>query len=138
MIGHVQLAGAERRIGIVPSGCWLWTGAVTSRGYGCVSVNGRRELAHRVSYEEHVGAIPDGLTIDHVRDRGCVSKLCINPAHLEPVTGVENTRRYFATVTACKAGHPLKRRHSRDKQRRCQVCENAAQRVRRAAARMAA
>jgi hypothetical protein len=49
-------------------------------------------MAHRASYEFHVGAIPDGLQIDHL----CLNKACVNPAHMEPVTSQENTRRAFA------------------------------------------
>lgn len=36
---------------------------------------------------------PDGLTIDHVWERGCVMRHCVNPGHLEPVTIAENSRR---------------------------------------------
>ena len=67
------------------SGCWLWTGADT-RGYGALGKNG---LAHRVSFEMHVGPILPGLTLDHL----CRTPACVNPAHLEPVTLAENVRR---------------------------------------------
>lgn len=84
--------------------CWNWTGAVQSRGYGSVT-NGKGGTmqAHRRAYMELVGPIPTGLTIDHL----CRNKRCVNPDHLEPVTGAENTRRAFALQTHCKHGHPL-------------------------------
>lgn len=44
---------------------------------------------HRAAYEIHVGPIPEGLTLDHL----CCVKACCNPAHLEPVTALENYRR---------------------------------------------
>lgn len=73
-------------------GCWIWTGAL-SRGYGVIQIDGKLCKAHRVSFEEYVGPIPVGLTIDHVARLGCISKACINPDHLEPVTDAVNTRR---------------------------------------------
>lgn len=84
--------------------CWTWTGAVQSRGYGSIA-NGRggTTQAHRRAYMELVGPIPAGLTIDHL----CMNKLCVNPEHLEPVTGAENTRRAFRQQTHCKFGHLL-------------------------------
>jgi hypothetical protein len=69
--------------------CWTWVGAVTSRGYGSFGYEGRIWSTHRLAYELLVGAIPAGLTIDHL----CRNKLCCNPAHLEPVTLAENLRR---------------------------------------------
>lgn len=82
-------------------GCWLWTGAVTSRGYGCVGREGRVFSTHRFAYEALVGPIPAGLTLDHL----CRVKVCCNPEHLEPVTAAENVRRHAATITHCLAGH---------------------------------
>lgn len=69
--------------------CWLWMGATNSKGYGCWSVDGVSQLAHRVAYQTLVGPIPEGLTIDHL----CRVKVCVNPAHLEPVTMLENIAR---------------------------------------------
>lgn len=70
-------------------GCWLWTGSRRG-GYGRAKLAGIGSIdAHRLSYEHHVGPIPDGLVIDHL----CRNRSCINPAHLEPVTTKENIRR---------------------------------------------
>jgi HNH endonuclease len=63
-------------------GCWRWTGARHPEGYGIFRENGRRFLAHRWSYEHHVGPIPDDLQLDHL----CRVRACVNPDHLEPVT----------------------------------------------------
>lgn len=74
--------------------CWIWTGARTKAGYGQVYVKpGGREYVHRVAYKLWIGPLPDDLQIDHVKSRGCVSRLCVNPRHLEPVTNATNSRR---------------------------------------------
>lgn len=46
-------------------------------------------LAHRAVYDEIVGPIPYGLTLDHL----CANPPCVNPAHMEPVTPGENRKR---------------------------------------------
>lgn len=80
------------QVAVTPS-CWLWLGHVESNGYGRVQMQGRPVSVHRHAYEQLVGPIPDGLTLDHVHARGCRHTHCVNPAHLEPVTASENTRR---------------------------------------------
>lgn len=94
-----------------PEECWPWLGSRfgTRREYGQFSTtHSTTESAHRVAYRLAVGPIPEGLTIDHVRARGCVRKDCCNPAHLEPVTLAENIRRGGNAIkTHCKRGHPL-------------------------------
>lgn len=79
----------ERNSLIVASGCWVWLGASTKGGYGLINVRQLNKCAHRVSYETYIGPIPDGLTIDHL----CRFTLCVNPAHLEPVSITENILR---------------------------------------------
>lgn len=61
------------------SGCWLWSGAPGSGGYGVVKYDGRNQKAHRVSWALHTGAMPP-------RDRKvchrCDTPACVNPGHL--------------------------------------------------------
>jgi hypothetical protein len=94
------------------TGCWLWPTVNARTGYGSVRVGGRTSrmaLAHRVSYELHVGPIPEGRQLDHL----CRNRACVNPAHLEPVTAQINVLRgeglaaANAVKTHCVVGHPL-------------------------------
>lgn len=75
------------------SGCWLWTGAPNSKGYGCLVLRKRAWLAHRLAYVLAFGSIPDDYQVDHVWAAGCRHRNCVNPAHLEAVTASVNTRR---------------------------------------------
>jgi len=75
--------------------CWLWTGSL-NRGYGHFHVSrGSTTTGHRFAYELLVGPVPDGLELDHI----CKIKRCVNPAHLEPVPHIENSRRKRNTLT---------------------------------------
>lgn len=91
----------------VDEGCWLWRRPISNNGYAYIKWDGRDQPAHRVIYELLVGPIPDGLVIDHL----CRVRHCLNPGHMEPVTGAENTRRgrsgqLQAERTHCPRGHP--------------------------------
>jgi hypothetical protein len=79
----------ECRVPGIDPFCWTWTGAATGEGYGSVGHQGRTCSTHRLAYTLIVGPIPPALTIDHL----CVNILCCNPAHMEPVTRLENIRR---------------------------------------------
>lgn len=80
-----------------PHLCWPWLGTILSNGYGQFYAQGKRHLAHRYAYRLFIGAIREGLTVDHVWARGCMRHSCVNPHHLEAVTQLENTRRALLT-----------------------------------------
>lgn len=88
-----------------PDECWPWTSTPHHTGYGHIRLphGGPKAQAHRVAYELLIGPIPEGLTLDHL----CMNKLCVNPAHLEPVTAEENSSRYWRSRNHCKYGHPF-------------------------------
>lgn len=71
-----------------PHECWEWQGTVKRHGYGQMWFRGKSDRAHRVSYQLHNGAIPEGLLIRHT----CDNKLCVNPGHLITGTGKDNAR----------------------------------------------
>lgn len=87
-------------------GCWLPALKPDRKGYIRAKVQGRSVPVHRLAYSTLVGAIPEGLTLDHL----CRNPSCCNPAHLEPVTVAENIRRGTqgkaqAAKTHCIRGH---------------------------------
>jgi hypothetical protein len=115
-------------------GCWFWTAGKASNGYGRFKLNGKPQAAHRVAYELLIGPIPDGMTLDHL----CRIRHCVNPMHLEPVTGRENTLRgnniaaRNAHKTHCPNGHEYETRISRSHPnglRFCRQCRAAVDRV---------
>ena len=123
--------------------CWLWTGATKGRSqdaqYGCL-FSGKRTRAgnplpvpaHRVSYELHVGPVPDGLHLDHL----CRVSRCVNPDHLEPVTLRENLLRGADARRRdhCPHGHPYDEENTyvHRGHRYCRTCNRISHRIKEA------
>lgn len=87
--------------GLVPTlrpdlgACHLWTASRDSDGYGMFRAGSltdgsrRLEKAHRLAWELEHGAIPDGLTVDHL----CFVRHCVRTSHMELVPQAVNTLR---------------------------------------------
>jgi hypothetical protein len=69
-------------------GCWEWTGCKQQYGHGLFRVNGVLVKAHRFSYEQANGPIPEGLIVRHK----CDNPPCVRPDHLELGTRADNNR----------------------------------------------
>lgn len=80
------------------SDCWHFCGSRNQFGYGRLTVGGRMQVVHRLSYGLFVGPIPDGLSVLH----HCDNPSCINPEHLWLGTYSDNSRDCWA-----KGRHPL-------------------------------
>lgn len=124
------------KLAVQEDGCWLWAGRKSKNGYGRFYIGTSRldqryASAHRWAYEALVGPIPDGLDLDHL----CRNRACCNPAHLEPVTRIENIRRGIGPAllglvngskSECVNGHEFTKANTRIRTgggRTCRQCE---------------
>lgn len=116
--------------------CFVWQGPIQRHGHGRICIADRHVLVHRVAYEHLHGPIPDGLTLDHVKARGCQSNACCNVEHLEAVPHRVNVLRGIgptaknAQKTHCKRGHELAGANLKPSKlrlgiRECRLCANA-------------
>lgn len=78
----------------------IWTGTVTSTGYGSLRVNGRMRSAHIVAYELAHGPIPPGKQVDH----RCQTPLCVDVEHLRLVTQKQNREHLTGAYRSSKSG----------------------------------
>lgn len=66
--------------------CWTWKANKTHDGYGLFGSPQGAKYAHRVSFEDAVEKIPEGLFLDHT----CHTRNCVRPEHLRVVTSAQN------------------------------------------------
>lgn len=80
-------------------GCWLWTGATNSGGYGSFMYAGRLCGAHRlmlVWFGRLVSPIHTGCRSKNVVLHSCDNPRCVNPQHLTMGTNSQNQREAYA------------------------------------------
>lgn len=87
--------------------CVVYTGPLYKRGYGQITADGKNQQVHRFMWEQLVGPIPAGMTLDH----RCRNPACWWTDHLEVVSHGENVLRghgptaRHARLTHCPQGH---------------------------------
>lgn len=116
--------------------CWLWKGAHDKAGYGLfysgarLLTGGQRNVyAHRWSWEQVNGPVPEGLVLDHI----CENPPCVRVEHLRLATQQENICRGVgasavnARKKSCPQGHPYSPDNTfiRSGARVCKKCSRA-------------
>lgn len=111
-------------------GCWEWTAALDTNGYGHFIIEGRNHAASRVAWMLTHGPIDAGLFVCH----RCDNPPCCRPDHLFLGTALDNARDAVAKgrqtgpalKTHCKYGHPFDAENTyvtpSTGKRRCRTC----------------
>ena len=72
---------------VTPDGCWVYRGYRNEDGYGRLKMPDKRNVyVHRLAAALALGMVPDDREVHHT----CHNRSCMNPAHLQLVTGPEN------------------------------------------------
>jgi hypothetical protein len=85
---------------------WLWAGALNSKGYGQLTIDGKQYEVHRLSAYLYLG-----LNLDNSnewachKDNICRFKDCWNPDHLYKGDKNSNSNDRSKFVTHCPQGH---------------------------------
>lgn len=117
--------------------CWLWTGYVNPNGYAQMGVGKYEKVyVHHVSFEMHVGPIPEGAVIRH----RCDVRHCVRPDHLVAGTQQDNIndmwerkRAHYQQRDACIHGHRYTPEtvYMNGNKRVCKICRRAIDKKRR-------
>jgi hypothetical protein len=108
--------------------CWNWIGAKDTEGYGNLYIGkSKYSKAHIFSYIYHYGSIPADMQVHHK----CVNTSCVNPNHLQLLTGSENNEKSNSPSainkrkTYCKYFHPFDEENTirKNGRRICIACE---------------
>jgi hypothetical protein len=109
------------------SGCWLWTAAISGKGYGRFGLGGKSRIASRVSYRIYKGDVPSRMFVCHT----CDNPSCVNPDHLWLGSLTDNVRDCAQKgrlqnqrITHCAHGHPYdaENTYRQTKGRGCRTC----------------
>lgn len=98
------------RYEVSDDGCWLWTGTIGPQGYAQGAFKTKPYKAHRLSYELHIGPIPDKMFVMQT----CEKYHCVNPDHFY----LSDKKRFpirYCDIEACNeihSGHGYCKEHA--------------------------
>jgi hypothetical protein len=116
------------------TGCWLFTGALGTKGYGNIKWRHYTVQVHRLSAYLSLGLNLLDSTVHALHKPECPNRNCANPDHLYLGSNSDNVRDAIAKGTYvnpnkdkeyCKHGHLLLGDNvyiPKDGRRRCQIC----------------
>ncbi len=91
--------------------CWFWGGITDRSGYGVFLVRldsepqQKHRLAHFVSYNHFIGAVPADKELGHYNFPDGTSDKCAFYEHVRPVTTQQNAQERLGTIERCPFGH---------------------------------
>ena len=80
--------------------CLVWPYNLDTHGYGTVTVNRKKKLAHRHAWECANGTIQSGMLVDHM----CHNPSCIKIEHLRLATRSQNNANRKGATVESKTG----------------------------------
>lgn len=134
LIKHRDKKYFYERIIKLPNGCWTWSLKRDEKtGYNKCSIKNKSYSAHRLSaYLAGKCALDGSKKNDHCIDHLCRNRECVNPDHLEVVTGRTNTIRgngptaINASKKKCIRGHEFSFENTRFTKKGARICKKCA------------
>lgn len=90
------------RVEVEESGCWLWTGNKTPKGYGTIGFNDKDIYVHHLSWTIAHGSAPKKFVL-----HSCDVRNCVRPDHLFSGTAKDNSEDMVSKGRVCRGErHP--------------------------------
>jgi hypothetical protein len=96
-VKKVHISDVERfwsKVEKTKNGCWIWTGAKATSGYGMGTIKGKNEHSHRIAWKQLKDPIKKGEWLNNE----CKLRHCVNPDHWS----VESSQTFPCITAGCK------------------------------------